>query len=414
MRYGRVRCGGWGLLALVSWVVGGCESTADETYRVLFVGNSRIYYYNQPAMLEQIARANGRRVETRMVVEGGATIEDLIRIGALDTLRDGSWDAVVLNEQSTWGIARFVEGQERVPEAPPGFFARVDSFADVADAVGARLVLVAHPRHQGMPPTDGDALIRGFAGAARAHPSTAVVPLEVGWRVAAERTPRMTLYDPDGNHPTRVGALLSAVTTYSAIFGDVPEVVPSTIRGPWVELSEGILRPDSIVELVAVDSATALQLQLIASEAAERWPDAARRAQEPGVSDSGLPTLPAPEDDFDPAARGRWAGELRLYPARFVTWPASMTLVLHRAESRWVASLQVSFSEPPNAISYANLPVSDEGAYLQFVDPDGPNGGIVRYRIVPAGDSIVGVAEFLTDVDVYGIGSLTLYRSSRR
>ncbi|MEQ9570285.1 MAG: hypothetical protein RLN75_08865, partial [Longimicrobiales bacterium] len=335
----------------------------------------------------------------------------LIGTGALDTLRGGSWDTVVINEQSTWGMAYFVEGQERVPEAPAGFLSRVDSFADAADEAGARLVLVAHPRHRGMPTADGDALIRGFDAAASAHPGAAVVPLEVGWRVASERTPRMALYDPDGNHPTRTGALLAAMATYSAIFGEVPDVIPQAIRGPWVELSTGSLKPDSIVSLVAVDSATVRQLRSIVSDATERWPEAARRARERVVTDSGLPTLPLPEDEFDPVARGQWSGDLRVYP-RFVSWPSQMALGLERSDGRWAADLQVSFREPARLIAYQDLPVSDEGAYLQFVDPDGPDGGIVRYRVVPVGDSIVGIAEFLADGGGYGIGSLTLHRSS--
>ncbi|MEQ9569956.1 MAG: hypothetical protein RLN75_07170, partial [Longimicrobiales bacterium] len=77
---------------------------------MLFVGNSRIYYYNQPAMLEQIARANGRRVEVSMMAEGWATLEDHIGTGDLVTLRGGSWDSVVINEQITWGLALFVVG----------------------------------------------------------------------------------------------------------------------------------------------------------------------------------------------------------------------------------------------------------------------------------------------------------------
>lgn len=399
----------------LAWACGGASGTGGSPLRIAFVGNSRIYYYDQPAMLEALARANGHAVETGMIVEGGATLADLIEGGALDSIRAGGWDVVVLNEQSTWGLTRYVEGLERVPEAPDGFFARVDSFARVAEAAGARLFLVAHPRHREMPEADGDALVRGFARAAAEQEGTEVVPEEVAWRIASERYPGIALYDPDGNHPTPVSALLSAVQMYEAVFGRLPDVVPTSVRGAWVELDDGHLRPDSVVELVSTDSATVAALRSVAREASERWPEVVARAHEAVESETDVPSLPPPEGPLDASAlRGTWTGVLRLYP-RFVTWPAPMTLDLAAPGGRWTVSLRVSFGGRPDDIVYPALPASDEGAYLQFVDPDGPNGGIVRYRVVPAGeDSLAGVAEFLTDGDIYGIGSLVLHRPEAR
>lgn len=396
---------GVGLLALAA---SGCTPQAPPSdARVLFIGNSRVYYHDQPAMLEALARANGRSVSWQMFVEGGATIASRIQDGALDTLREGRWDAVVVNEQSTWGLARFVEGETRVPEAPEGFFTSVDSVAAAARGIEADLLLVAHPRQRPMPPEDGDLLIEGFASAAARHPGTRVVPLETVWRIASERLPDVELYEGDGNHPSPVGALLSAMATYRTLFGEPPRSVPDTIRGPFVEQGDGVLHRDSIVELVTLEPGLAGALVEVVRRAHERWPADVQGAEHAKAVE--VPQLDSASEGIEWAAlEGTWRGELRAYP-RFITWPAAMSLHIHAGTTR-TATLQVSFGGTPPDIEYEMLPVSNEGVYLQFLDPDGPNGGFVRYRLVPEADTLRGIAEFSNDGSVYGIGTVRLTR----
>lgn len=386
--------------------VAACSDARSVERRVLFVGNSRIYYHNQPAMLEGLAAANGRRVSSTMEVAGGATLRELLGEGALETLRSGDWDAVVVNEQSTWGYARFVEGIARVPEAPAQFFETVDSVARVGSEVGADLILLAHPRHREMPISDGDRLIEGFAAAAAKHPQAEIVPMESAWRVAGELAPDLELFEPDGSHPSPTGALLQAIGVYQALFGELPRVIPPRIAGPFVERDEGILRPDSIVELVSVDGTDAELLTRVMGAAKERWSTDVENAVRRPADDDG-PTLPRPVERIRLASlSGSWEGELGVYP-RYTTWPAKMSLTL-RGDERPTASLRVSFGGSPSDIYYPVLPVSNEDSYIQFVDPDGPNGGFVRYRVVPVGDTLKGVAEFTNEGTVYGIGSVRL------
>ena len=97
--------------------------TCQGRHTVLFVGNSRVYYHNQPAMLESLARANGCEVEWRMVVEGGASLASHLQSGeALEVIAKGGWDWVVLNTQSTFGRVHLVDGLERAIAPPPEVF----------------------------------------------------------------------------------------------------------------------------------------------------------------------------------------------------------------------------------------------------------------------------------------------------
>ena len=123
------------------------------------------------------------------------------------------------------------------------------------------------------------------------------------------------------------------------------------------------------------------------------------------------PQLPESPADSKPADLvGTWSGELKLYP-RYLTWPATLRLVVREEAERLSAEFRVSFGGRPKDIVYPQLPVSFEDSYFQFVDPDGPNGGFVRYRIVvESASSAVGIAEFITDRAVYGLGSVQLRR----
>ena len=92
-------------------------------------------------------------------------------------------------------------------------------------------------------------------------------------------------------------------------------------------------------------------------------------------------------------------------------WPATLHLQVVNEESHLTAQFRVSFGGSPPDIVYDRLPISHEGDYFQFVDPDGPNGGFVRYRIVPVGTNrVAGVTEFITDTNVYGLGAVHLER----
>jgi hypothetical protein len=51
--------------------------------------------------------------------------------------------------------------------------------------------------------------------------------------------------------------------------------------------------------------------------------------------------------------------------------------------------------------------ISNQG--VSFVDPEGPDGGIVRYTLSYVDGTLIGVGEFIVkDKPVYGIGSVRL------
>lgn len=71
------------LAGMAALTLGACSAqTRPPTERVLFVGNSLIYYNDLPSQFAQLASlALGRRVEAEMLARGGAHISQHVAAG---------------------------------------------------------------------------------------------------------------------------------------------------------------------------------------------------------------------------------------------------------------------------------------------------------------------------------------------
>jgi hypothetical protein len=74
---------------------------ADDSLRVLFVGNSHTYVNDLPGLFAGLSGAGGRPVRTDASTFGGYSLEDHTKTQAtLDKIAQDSWSYVVLQEQS--------------------------------------------------------------------------------------------------------------------------------------------------------------------------------------------------------------------------------------------------------------------------------------------------------------------------
>jgi len=73
----------------------------SDSLNVLFIGNSHTYVNDLPAMVESLAAAGGRTIETDQSVVGGYSLrEHLVYDETLRKIALGGWNWVVLQEQS--------------------------------------------------------------------------------------------------------------------------------------------------------------------------------------------------------------------------------------------------------------------------------------------------------------------------
>jgi hypothetical protein len=96
-------------------------------------------------------------METRMVVEGGATLQDHWEKGdALKAIREGAWDYVILQDHSALG-AYLVNGQSQVAD-PEYFHKYARLFAREIKRAGAKTVFYLTWARKGASERDQTAL----------------------------------------------------------------------------------------------------------------------------------------------------------------------------------------------------------------------------------------------------------------
>jgi len=89
------------LLAAASVLAATGTARADDSLRVLFVGNSHTYVNDLPGLFLGLSEAAGRPVRTDASACSGYSLEDHTNTRAtLDKIGQDSWDCVVLQEQS--------------------------------------------------------------------------------------------------------------------------------------------------------------------------------------------------------------------------------------------------------------------------------------------------------------------------
>lgn len=316
-------------------VFGGCtgagapafEAATPDTLRVLFVGNSYTYVNNLPAVLAHLSTTDSvpSVIETGRITEGGATLERHWKEGrAINAIRGGRWDVVVLQEQSTLGM-RLIEGRPTVND-PAMFFEYARRFDAENRRAGAETVLFlawarAHsPEHQ-------RALTHAHMTIGR-ELDAPVVPVGPAWRRALERMPDLRLHMSDQSHPTPAGTYLAAATFYAALLDRDPAGLPGRVSGRPISL--GGVPDDTTGVLVDLPADAAMALQRTAWRTVRDLATAGGYLAVEAPEPPPPPTIPRPGSFTAADLEGVWRGPLRLF-----TVPTTMELRLRRDGARW-------------------------------------------------------------------------------
>jgi hypothetical protein len=185
--------------------------------RILFIGNSYTHFNKLPYMLQQLAAAGRKDVETIAINPSGATLELHWNQGeALALLQGKRWDYVVLQEQST----RPLDDVETMHKYMRLFLAEVEK-------AGAQPILYLTWARQKLPETQ-KGLNRAYMSiASEFHAS--IAPVGIAWQNALKQRPSLELYAADGSHPSPAGSYLAACVFYGLIFHRSPEGLPARI-----------------------------------------------------------------------------------------------------------------------------------------------------------------------------------------
>lgn len=207
-------------------LMSGAQSPKD-TLRVLFVGNSYTYVENLPQLVSLMSEGTKTKLITRKSTVGGAYLSEhwkserglttckLISKGKFDivVLQDNSM-ATIQQPDSTAKYARLLCRLIRESGAKPYFYMtwareRVPQYQQEISAVYTRIA---------------------------AENNATLVPVGKAWELALQLRPTINLFNPDGSHPSALGALLSAYVFTCVLTGEVPSSIPSEF---WIKGSDG-------------------------------------------------------------------------------------------------------------------------------------------------------------------------------
>ena len=187
---------------------------AREPWRILFIGNSLTYTNDLPAMVVRIARADGRKVTTRMIARPNHALEDHLAGGEVRrAFTKETWDVVVLQQ-----------GPSSLDESRQLLIRDVKAIAELLTSrpqTRIAVLMVWPPRN------------RQFASGrvADSHRLAAesiggtLIPAGSALEAAQAGDAGLALLGADGFHPAPLGTYLVALTTYRSLGGSLPAIL---------------------------------------------------------------------------------------------------------------------------------------------------------------------------------------------
>ncbi len=204
-------------LCLLLW----CQSPAyaQDTLRVLFVGNSFTYYHNLPQMVAAMAQTQKVPIVTRQSTVGGSSLEQHWKgekgTVTMPMLETGKWDYVVLNNHSLSAI-----------ETPESFMEYGRKFAELIRKKGAKPVFMMTWAYKSNPLMQEKitAMYRQLAGETGAD----YVPAGPLFAATRQWRPDLELFFDD-KHPSPNGTYLLALAFYKYLSGKTVMGIPERL-----------------------------------------------------------------------------------------------------------------------------------------------------------------------------------------
>lgn len=207
--------------------------SAQTTKSAFFVGNSYTATNNLPQLISDVAESAGDVLLYNSNAPGGYTFEmHTTNTTTLDQIALGTWDYVVLQEQSQ--IPSFPIDQVEVECFP--FATALDSLIRAANACTETMFFMTWGRKDGdaancafWPPVctyDGmDSLLHERYMMMGNENEAEVSPVGAVWHYLRDTHPEIELYIGDGSHPSAAGSYAAACTFYAAIFRNDPTLI---------------------------------------------------------------------------------------------------------------------------------------------------------------------------------------------
>lgn len=195
------------------------KSRGRGPLKALFIGNSFTGRNDLPGLIAGLATARGKSLEHRLISAGGASLRMHWNAGqAAEAIRDGGYDAVVLQEQSTLPVKNAARMHENVR-----------LFDEVIKAAGASTVLYMTWTRLNAP--DSQKAITDAYTAIGKELGATVAPVGIAWQRFLRDNAEPVLHDRDQSHPTVAGSYLAACGFLAALFNESPVGIDADVPG---------------------------------------------------------------------------------------------------------------------------------------------------------------------------------------
>jgi hypothetical protein len=187
--------------------------------KALFIGNSFTARNNVPGLVAQLAAVCGKNLDHRLISAGGASLRRHWNAGqAQEAIKNGDYDCVVLQEQSTLPVKNAARMHDSVR-----------LFDEAIKSAGARTVLYMTWARKHAPETQ--AAITDAYNTIGEELNALVVPVGAAWQKFLAEHDEPVLYDRDQSHPTLAGSYLAACVFVAVLFSENPVGVETGVRG---------------------------------------------------------------------------------------------------------------------------------------------------------------------------------------
>ena len=192
---------------------------AKKQLTALFIGNSFTARNDFPALIASLAESRSRTFISQSIIAGGASLRAHWNAGQAEkVIRDGRFDCVVLQEQSTLPVKNANRTHENVR-----------LFHDVIRDAGSQTVLYMTWARQHSPENQ-QAISDAYTSIGK-ELGAIVVPVGTAWQRFLSRHDQPVLFDKDGSHPSLAGSYLAACVFYTTLFGDSPVEINIDVLG---------------------------------------------------------------------------------------------------------------------------------------------------------------------------------------
>ena len=202
----------------------------SQSYDVLFIGNSYIYYNDLPIMLDDLANSLGDDINFEQSTPGGETLEGHSTYPlTINKINQTNWDYVILQGQSQRSALSPAYVSTNVTPFAQQLVNMIESNSSCSEPIffmtwgrkyGDQSYCAFYPpvcTFDGMQARLRDSYLNyGF------NNSATISPVGIAWKRAMNQNSTINLYRNDNSHPSERGTYLTACTFYATIFKKSP------------------------------------------------------------------------------------------------------------------------------------------------------------------------------------------------